>query len=177
MINQLLEQGYYRTTDAGAFELIDAYSVEWTEEGTIPLQMVVRSQETQRMLLTVQDYLGEKYIRPVFGDYHKDYVDLVKGMDDNVYDWHNDYEKSCVNLGILMYFSDTDIDTGTDIQFRRADTKESRGGFYPKAGDLAVLNHTTDFEHLVTRQKIKLPRIVASFHYHVDYTKAQQCQT
>lgn len=171
MIKQLLEQGYYKTADANAFEFIDIYSVAWTDEGTVPLQMVVRSPETQQALETTQQWLGEKYLQPVFGDYHCDYCDLVKGMDDNVYEWHNDYEIGRVNLGILLYFSDTDETTGTDVQVRTAITKQSTGSFYPKAGDIAILNHTVNFEHLVTAQKIKLPRIAASFHYHVDYEK------
>jgi hypothetical protein len=171
MNKQLVEQGYYKFKDDDAFQFIDIYNVAWTDEGSIPLQMVVRSPETQSALLETQRWLGEKYIRPVFGDYHCDYCDLVKGMDDNVYEWHNDYEDGCVNLGILLYFSDTDETTGTDIQFRTADTKQPTGSFYPKAGDIAVLNHTVNFEHIVTEQKIKLPRIVASFHYYVDFGK------
>lgn len=171
MNKELLEQGYYKTTDDDAFQFIDIYNVAWTDEGTIPLQMVVRSPETQSALIKTQQWLGEKYIRPLFGDYHCDYCDLVKGMDDNVYEWHNDFEEGQVNLGILLYFSDTDETTGTDIQFRTADTKEPTGSFYPKSGDIAFLNHTVDFEHIVTEQKIKLPRIVASFHYYVDYEK------
>lgn len=171
MIKELLEQGFYRTADPRAFEHLDVYSISWTEVGTIPLQMVVRSEETQSALLETQTWLGEKYLRPIFGNYHKDYCDLVKGMDDNVYDWHNDFEQDRVNLGILLYFTDTDESTGTDVQFRNATTKESTGRFYPKEGDLAVLNHTVNFEHRVTAQKIKIPRIVASFHYYVDYGK------
>lgn len=173
MIKQLLEQGYYKTVDTDAFELIDVYSVTWTDEGTVPLQMVVRSPATQQALMDTQRWLGEKYLKPVFGDYHCDYCDLVKGMDENVYEWHNDYELDKVNLGILLYFTDTDESTGTDVQFRIATTKQPTGSFYPKAGDIAFLNHTVNFEHLVTAQKIKLPRIVASFHYHVDYEKIQ----
>jgi hypothetical protein len=169
MIKQLLTQGYYKTKDEDAFQFLDIYNVEWTGEGTIPLQMVVRSPATQQALETTQQWLGEKYIRPVFGDYHCDYCDLVKGMDENVYEWHNDYELNKVNLGILLYFTDTDESTGTDVQFRTANTQSSTGAFYPKTGDVAFLNHTVDFEHIVTEQKIKLPRIVASFHYHVDY--------
>jgi hypothetical protein len=171
MREQLLNQGYYKTQDADAFQYLDIYNVEWTDEGTIPLQMVVRSPETQSTLLTTQLWLGEKYIRPLFGDYHCDYCDLVKGMDDNVYEWHNDYEEGRVNLGILLYFSDTDETTGTDVQIRTAITHEPTGLFYPKQGDVAFLNHTVNFEHIVTPQQIKLPRIVASFHYYVDYEK------
>lgn len=174
MDKQLAEQGYYRTRDDAAFQFIDIYSVQWADEGTIPLQMVIRSPETQSALLQTQHWLGENYIRPIYGDYHKDYCDLVQGMDDIVYTWHNDYEENEVNLGILLYFSDTDESTGSDIHFRTADTKISTGSFYPKAGDIAFINHTLDFEHIVTQQKIAIPRVVASFHYWIDYSRTSR---
>lgn len=168
MIKHLLDNGYYHTVDKESFRFIDIHSVEWTNKGTIPLQMCVRTPDTQAALKKTQQWLGEKYIRPAFGDYHSDYVDLVNGMDENVFDWHNDYEEGKVNLGILLYFTDTDEETGSGIGFRRPFTTESTGFFYPKKDDVCVINHTTNFEHRVTKQNMPLPRIVASFHYYVN---------
>lgn len=168
MEKQILDKGYCCIRDEEAFQFIDIYSVKWSELGDIPLQMCVRTPETQAALLQTQTWLGEKYIRPIFGDYTCNYVDLVNGMDDNVFDWHNDYEQDKVNLGILLYFTDTDEEIGSGIGFRRPFTTESTGFFYPKAGDVCVINHTTNFEHRVTKQKIPLQRIVASFHYYVN---------
>ena len=91
MKKQILYKGYYCTKDEDAFQFIDIYSVQWSELGIIPLQMCVRTPETQTTLLQTQTLLGEKYIRPIFGDYTCNYVDLVKGLDDNVFDWHTDY--------------------------------------------------------------------------------------
>jgi hypothetical protein len=167
MKNKILDKGYCRLKDAEAFQFIDIHSVEWTERGTIPLQMCVRTPQTQESLLQTQKWLAEKYIRPVFGDYTCSYVDLVNGMDDNVFDWHNDYEENKVNLGILLYFTDTDEEIGSGIGFRLPKT-ESTEFFYPKAGDVCIINHTTKFEHRVTKQNIPIPRIVASFHYYVN---------
>lgn len=165
---QIKDKGYYFTRDNEAFQYIDIHSVTWAQRGTIPLQMCVRTPETQEALLKTQAWLGEKYIRPTFGDYTCDYVDLVNGMDENVFDWHNDYEDNKVNLGILLYFSDTDEEIGSGIGFRDPITKESTGFCYPKSGDICIINHTTKFEHQVTKQNIPLPRIVASFHYYVN---------
>ena len=71
-------------------------------------------------------------------------------------------------FGILLYFSDTDEDTGSGIGFRDPVTKIEHAFFYPKSGDVCIINHTTKFEHRVTPQNIPIPRIVASFHYYVD---------
>ena len=165
---QIKENGYFRIKDEEAFQFIDIHSIEWSTKGTIPLQMCVRTSKTQESLLKTQQWLGEKYIRPVFGEYTCDYVDLVNGMDDNVFEWHNDYEEGKVNLGILLYFNDTDEEIGSGIGFRLPFTTECTGFFYPKAGDVCLINHTTNFEHQVTKQNIPLPRIVASFHYYVN---------
>lgn len=169
MKTQIIEKGYaYYSDDKEAFSLIDIDNIEWSEKGTIPLQMCVRSDETQATILKLQDLLGEKYIKPAFGEYTKSYVDLVNGMDHNVYDWHNDYEYGHVNLGILMYFSSTDAEIGGGITFRDAINHVEHAFFYPQEGDILVVNHTTKFQHRVTKQNIPLQRIVGSFHYHVD---------
>ena len=165
---QIRDRGYYHIRDEEAFQFIDIHSVEWSNKGTIPLQMCIRTPDTQTALQKTQEWLGEKYIRPIFGDYHSDYVDLVNGTDDNVFDWHNDYEEGKVNLGILLYFTDTDEEIGSGIGFRLPFTTDLTGFFYPKAGDVCIINHTPNFEHRVTKQNIPLPRIVASFHYYVN---------
>jgi hypothetical protein len=154
--------------DRAAFQFMDINMVEWSDKGTIPLQMVKRTEDVELALAITQKYLGEKFVRPLYGDYHMDYCDLVNGMDDNVYEWHNDYEKDKVNLGILLYYTDTDEDTGTKIEFRHADSKEFIDYMYPKEMDICIINHGTKFEHRVTEQLIPLPRIVASFHYYVN---------
>jgi len=163
-----MNKGFCFIRDRTAFQFIDLHSMEWSDKGIIPLQMIKRTPEVEQTLSIIQKYLGEKFVRPMFGDYHMDYCDLVSGMDDNVFEWHNDYEEGKVNLGILMYFTDTDEDTGTRIEFRHADTKEFIDYMYPKEDDICIINHGTKFEHRVTKQLIKLPRIVASFHYHVN---------
>ena len=168
ILSSLMNNGFFFTKDDNAFQFIDINTVEWSDKGTIPLQMVKRTEQVEDALRKTQEYLGEKYVRPLFGDYHKDYCDLVNGMDENVYEWHNDYENNKVNLGILLYFSDTDLDTGSRIEFRHADTKEFITFMYPKERDICIINHGTKFEHRVTEQNLPLPRIVASFHYYVN---------
>lgn len=168
MKTEILNVGYYCTKDEEAFQFIDIHEVQWSELGDIPLQMCVRTPETQEALSKTQTWLAEKYIRSTFGDYTCSYVDLVNGMDDNVFDWHNDYEENKVNLGILLYFTDTDEEIGSGIGFRDPLTHKSTGFFYPKASDVCLINHTTNFQHQVTKQNIPLQRIVASFHYYVN---------
>lgn len=168
ILSNLMNNGFFFTKDDNAFQFIDINTVEWSDRGTIPLQMVKRTEEVEEALRKTQEYLGEKYVRPLFGDYHKDYCDLVNGMDDNVYEWHNDYEVDKVNVGILLYFSDTDSEIGSRIEFRHAETKQFINYMYPRENDICIINHGTKFEHRVTKQNIPLPRIVASFHYYVN---------
>ena len=170
MKKEINDNGFVVFRDDDAFQYIDIYSITWAEKGTIPLQMAVRTTETQTALLKTQSWLGEKYLRPIFGNYHCDYCDIVSGIDDIVYEWHNDYELDRVNLGILLYFSDTDEDTGTSLSFRDYKTKKEHASFYPKLGDVCIINHTEKFEHQVSKPKFSFPRIVGRFHYYVDYT-------
>lgn len=163
-----MNNGFYFIRDHEAFNFIDINNVTWSQRGTNPLQMVIRTDDVETNLLATQHYLGEKYIKPLFGDYHNDYCDLVNGMDDNVYEWHNDYEVGKVNVGILLYFSDTDSEIGSRIEFRHAETKQFINYMYPREHDICIINHGTKFEHRVTKQNIPLPRIVASFHYYVN---------
>jgi hypothetical protein len=126
--------------------------------------MVVRTPEVELKLYQTQLVLATKYLK----NCKADYVDLVKGMDDNVYDWHNDFEPNKVNLGILLYYTDTDEETGGAIQFRKFGSTEVET-IYPKQYDVLIVNHTQNFEHRVTKQNIKVPRIVGSHHYWVNY--------
>ena len=170
MKTKIDDNGFIVFRDDEAFQFIDIYSVTWAEKGTIPLQMVIKNAETQDALTKTQQWLGEKYLRPTFGNYHCDYCDIVKGIDNIVYEWHNDYEEGRVNLGILLYFSDTDKDTGTGLAFRDYKTKKEHASFYPKLGDVCIINHTEKFEHKVSKPNFAFPRIVGSFHYYVDYS-------
>ena len=145
MKTKIDDNGFIVFRDDEAFQFIDIYSVTWAEKGTIHLQMVIKNAETQDALTKTQQWLGEKYLRPTFGNYHCDYCDIVKGIDNIVYEWHNDYEEGRVNLGILLYFSDTDK-------------------------DVCIINHTEKFEHKVSKPNFAFPRIVGSFHYYVDYS-------
>lgn len=163
-----MNKGFCFIRDEEAFKNIDIHNVQWSDKGSIPLQMVKRTDDIEYSLKQTQEYLGQKYIKPLFGEYHMDYCDLVNGMDDNVYDWHNDYEEGKVNLGILLYYTNTDEEVGTRIEFRHADTKQFIDYHYPKEYDICIINHGTKFEHRVTEQLLPIPRIVASFHYHVD---------
>jgi hypothetical protein len=164
MKTNLLTKGYYKTRDEEAFQFLDINEVQWSLNGSIPLQMVVRTPEVELKLYQTQLVLATKYLK----NCKADYVDLVKGMDDNVYEWHNDFEPNKVNLGILLYYTDIDQDTGGAIQFRKLGSTEVET-VYPKQYDILVINHTEHFEHRVTPQKIKVPRIVGSYHYWVDY--------
>ena len=171
MLTDVLTQGFYKINDPDVFKLIDIYDVDWEEKGTIDLQIVKESQEIRSALTETQSILQKKYRDPMWKTCRPNYVDLVNGLDDNVFEWHNDYEEQSVNLGILLYFSTTDEETGSAIKFRNANTKVQTGEFFPKKYDVCMINQGQDWQHVVTEQKIKVPRIVGSFHYWVQDIK------
>jgi hypothetical protein len=164
MKTNLLTKGYHKIRDEEMFKFIDINEVQWSLQGTISLQMAVRTPELEMKLYQTQLLLATTYLKTCKADY----VDLVKGMDDNVYDWHNDFEPHKVNLGILLYYTDIDEETGGAIEFRKLGSTEVET-LYPKQYDILIINHTENFEHRVTKQKIKVPRIVGSYHYWADY--------
>jgi hypothetical protein len=164
MKTNLLTKGYHKIRDEEMFKFIDINEVQWSLQGTIPLQMAVRTPELEMKLYQTQLLLATTYLKTC----RADYVDLVKGMDDNVYDWHNDFETHKVNLGILLYYTDIDEETGGAIEFRKLGSTQVET-LYPKQYDILIINHTENFEHRVTKQKIKVPRIVGSYHYWADY--------
>jgi hypothetical protein len=164
MKTNLLTKGYHKIRDEEMFKFIDINEVQWSLQGTIPLQMAVRTPELEMKLYQTQLLLATTYLKTC----RADYVDLVKGMDDNVYDWHNDFEPHKVNLGILLYYTDIDEETGGAIEFRKLGSTQVET-LYPKQYDILIINHTENFEHRVTKQKIKVPRIVGSYHYWADY--------
>lgn len=168
MINDVLTKGFYKIQDPECFQFIDEHSVEWPTPGEIPLQLALVTPQVQLAYDKTQNFLAEKYIKQIWDTQVPNYVDLVNGLDDNVFDWHTDYDPGKVNLGILLYFNNTDADTGTAIEFRVKDTQKVTGGFYPQRYDVCIINQGPDFEHRVSPQKIKVPRMVASLHYWVE---------
>lgn len=168
MIEDVLTKGFYKVNDPESFQFIDEYSVEWPQIGDIPLQLAVVSNDLKDRYKKTQEFLAEKYIYRLWKKQTPSYVDLVNGLDEVVFDWHIDYVPNEVNLGILLYFNNCDEDTGTYVEFREMGSKKVTGGFYPKRHDVCIFNHGLDFEHRVSPQKIKVPRIVASLHYWVE---------
>ena len=168
MLESLVNEGYFYFRDLDAFQFLDINSVSWTSKGVIPLRLANMTNETIMSLNEMQRYLGEKYIQPVFGNHNLDYYEMVNGLDDSVYEWHHDSEAGKNKLGILMYFSNTDEETGGSLEIRNSETKVEKVALYPKFGDICVLHHTTKFEHRVSELKIPVPRIVAIFHYYYD---------
>jgi hypothetical protein len=168
MLQNLVNNGYCYFKDPDAFQFLDINTVSWHDKGTIPLQLVKRTPDVEESLDKIQKYLGQKYIRPTFGNYQLHYSELLDGLDPSVYDWHHDSEVGKEKLGFLLYFSDTDIDTGGSLEIRKSNTDHNYTVLYPTMGDKCILHHTPNFEHRVSELKLPIQRIVAIFHYYVE---------
>lgn len=113
---------------------------------------------------TAKVYLTEKYINPYFNK--SEFMNYVvwEGVDADSSLWHNDgFEGG--NVFFLFYFDDQFPETGGEVQFKwpgegNIDT------YYPKKGDLMLLNQAPGFFHRASKSKIQ--RRLASFTYYIE---------
>lgn len=113
-------------------------------------------------------YLTEKYIDKLSQDHEfMNYV-IWEGVDKDSGLWHNDgFEGG--NVFFLFYFDQQFPESGGEIQFKwpgegNIDT------YYPKPGDLMLLNQSSGFFHRASKSKIQ--RRLCSWTYHVKDLKS-----
>lgn len=118
-------------------------------------------EEVVTQMEMARTYLTQKYIDPTFKD--NEFMNYViwEGVDADSGIWHNDgFEGG--NVFFLFYFDDQHPATGGEVQFKwpgegNIDT------YYPKKGDLMLLNQTPGFFHRASKSTI--PRRLASWTY------------
>jgi hypothetical protein len=168
MLDNFLTQGYVIENDKDVFKFISLDNINWTDDEKIGLQICKKEELIENQLLDTQKYLGEKYVKLIDKNYKlSDKIDLVNGVDKATMLWHNDLIEG-PNCGCLLYFDDTDEDTGGAIKFRHAKSKDQICEIYPKKYDIIVINHSLRFQHIVTEQKMPVPRRVMSLNFYLD---------
>ena len=162
-------KGFFRINDSKPFDLFpDIETCSWKNLKNQGLQIIFRDNDVESGIKNVHNFLGDNYIRLLDPNFrYGDYCEIVNGMDDATLVWHNDACEG-YNLCVLLYFDTLDADIGGKISFREIMSKEKTGDFYPQKFDIAFLNHSTRFEHIVEDMKLPLPRRVASFNFHVN---------
>ena len=168
MFEQFITKGFVRLNDPTMFSEIDFEDLRWKNSGMVGLPIVERDDLVQRGIDTTQRLLGAKYVS-IFDENYKlgDLCEIVNGMDEATLSWHNDLVEG-YNLCILLYFDTMDEDIGGAISFRYTNSDHIET-FYPKHGDVLIMNHSKRFEHVVSPLNIPLHRRVASFNYIIDW--------
>jgi hypothetical protein len=163
--NDFLTKGYAKFTEIDLADMIDIDKVvfHYHEErlrdnfkDNLPAEVVDQVE-------LAKTYLTNKYIDPVFPN--SEFMNYViwEGVDADSGIWHNDgFEGG--NVFFLFYFDDQFPESDGEVQFKwpgegNIDT------YYPKKGDLMILNQSPGFFHRASKSKIT--RRLASFTYYV----------
>lgn len=168
LFEDFINKGCVKINDPSMFSEIDFESLIWKNSGMIGLPIVERNEHIEIAISKTQKKLGEKYVKLLDEEYKVgELCEIVNGMDQPTLVWHNDLVEG-YNLCILLYFDSMDEDIGGAISFRDSITKEITESFYPKYGDILIMNHSKRFEHIVSPLIIPLHRRVASFNYYIN---------
>ena len=167
MLDKFLNNGFYKLSDSKAFKFFDIDTVEWTDNTKIGVLIIERNDKIEKQLEQTRDYVSDNIILPYLGSHAFSRIEVINGIDKPTLEWHNDLIEG-PNCGCLLYFDDTNEDTGGSIKFRHARSKDEICEIYPKKYDIIVINHSLRFQHMVTEQKIPVPRKVMSLNFYLD---------
>jgi hypothetical protein len=167
-INDFRTKGYAKFSEIDLANMVDIDKVvfHYHEErlrdnfkDNLPVEVV-------KQMELVKVYLTQKYIDAAFKNYEfMNYV-VAEGVDADSSIWHNDgFEGGSVFF--LFYFDDQHEETAGEVEFRWPNGGHAK--YYPKKGDLILLNQTPGFFHRASKSKI--PRRLSSFTYNVEHSE------
>ena len=165
-LDKFLNKGYSLLKDEKLLKTFDMDSLDWGEKGHMGVALAKRGATTDKQLERLADKVSDNYVMPIFGSHGISKIEVVNGLDKPTLEWHNDLIEG-PNLGCLLYYDDTDEDTGGSISFRFKKTKEVTAQFYPKKYNILFINHSLRFQHIVEEQKMPVPRRVISMNFNI----------
>ena len=166
-LDTFLNKGYTLLRDEKLLKTFDIDALDWGEKGDMGVALAKRNEDINKQLEKLADKVSDNYVMPIFGSHGVSKIEVVNGLDKPTLEWHNDLVEG-PNCGCLLYFDDTDEDTGGAIKFRHAKSKDQISEIYPKKFDIIVINHSLRFQHMVTEQKMPVPRRVMSLNFYLD---------
>ena len=167
MLDKFLNNGFYKLSDSKAFKFFDIDNVKWIDNAKIGILIIERNDKIEKQLEQTRDYVSDNIILPHLGSHAFSKIEVLNGIDKPTLEWHNDLVEG-PNCGCLLYFDDTNEDTGGSIKFRHARSKDEICEIYPKKYDIIVINHSLRFQHMVTEQKMPVSRKVMSLNFYLD---------
>lgn len=165
------QKGFTVFHDPAVGQFLDIDTINWSQKGTINLQVEQGTPDIELRKNKVQNFIIEKYLSTVYKSATVSYVEITQGIDEEYTSvWHHDFAKDdvTVNIGVLLYFDTLDKETGGYLQIKKPNNPNSVNNYYPVAGDVLFLNQTPEFVHRVEPLRMPLPRRVAIFNFWVD---------
>lgn len=163
IIDNLKKYGFYKTSEVGGLNLIniDEFKLLNVEERSRDNGIKDVPKELSDRLTMFAHYLKTKYIDPNWPDAVYNKFIVWEGVDKDNQGWHTDMFEG-YDVFFLYYFTDNSPETGGYIEFKTADFEER---YYPKAGDLFLVNNCRGYWHRAGSSNII--RKVASFDFNV----------
>lgn len=140
MHEDLMVYGYYCYHDDVLMNIVDKSNVQWEDEsngyGISKCEEATKVFEQTQLHKFSELYPNLKLIRSV----------IYYGIDKGVGVWHTDAREH-LSIQAMCYQEDFDIDEGGSLQIQCYDGVERH--YYPKNGDVVIMNHTTDTVHKI----------------------------
>lgn len=163
-LNDFKTKGFAKLAEPGLVDLVDAdaFGLEHTEEMLRDNMAEDLPDLINKQLEMVSRILKSKYIDDAFTESKFVRYIMWEGVDADSANWHNDGFEG-MNVFFLMYFDDMHESTNGAVHFKYPGGEET---FYPKRGDVFVLNQSPGFFHRA--EKATVQRRQASFDFLVD---------
>ena len=163
LVENLLKFGYHKMSEPDGLDLIkinDFKLLNVEERGRDNGAKDV-PQELSNRLNTFAQFLKTKYIDPNWPQATYNKFIVWEGVDKDNQGWHTDMFEG-YDVFFLYYFNDTYPESGGHVEFK---TKEFEKRYYPRAGDLFLVNNCRGYWHRAGPSTIT--RKVASFDFNV----------
>ena len=152
----LMLLGVYIFHDPTMESIVDPETIEW--EVALPHHGIAKNHPAAQ-------FFAESQI-PKFANYYSQLTPmepvLYYGVDDGVGIWHTDAREK-LGIQVMCYQEDFTVDDGGSIRVKCYDGVER--WYYPKNGDVLVLNHHTDTTHMVEKIMCDKKRIAMNLKF------------
>lgn len=167
-IKDIYTKGFVKLSEPDGLDIInlDEFKLMNTEERSRDNTINDVHPELARRMTIFAHYLKSQYIDPEWGEAKYNKFIVWEGVDKDNQGWHTDMFEN-YDVFFLYYFDDMSPESGGSINFKwgEIDGEEQTAKFYPKAGDLFMVNNMRGFWHKAEMCSIR--RRVGSFDFTV----------
>jgi hypothetical protein len=168
LIHNIYTQGFVKLSEPEGLEIIniDKFTLLNKEERMRDNNINDVSAELAHRLTLFAHFLKTKYVDPEWPAAIYNKFIIWDGVDKDNQGWHTDMFES-YDIFFLYYLDTMSKETGGSINFKwgTLDNDESTATFYPKAGDLFIVNNNRGFWHKA--ESCSVQRRVCSFDFNV----------